>query len=98
MPSLSTALTPKPVRMMPAALALLVVGTLSMASASAQTAGTKTTSPNQGTAESESGDSKWAIGVAGGINNKVYRDFDSKASGLPLVTYENKDGHGCWAG
>lgn len=78
---------------MPAALALLVAGTLSMASASAQTADTMTTSPNQGTAESESGDSKWAIGVAGGINKKVYRDFDSKASGLPLLTYENKYVH-----
>ncbi|WP_198674594.1 MipA/OmpV family protein [Rhodoferax ferrireducens] len=93
MTSLFTALTPKPVRTMPAALALLVAGTLSMASASAQTAGTKTTSPDQGTTESESGDSKWAIGVAGGINKKVYRDFDSKASGLPLLTFENKYVH-----
>lgn len=64
-----------------------------MASASAQTAGAMTTSPDQGSAESENSDSKWAIGVAGGINKKVYRDFDNKASGLPLLTYENKYVH-----
>lgn len=93
MTSLPSALAPKFARTMPAALALLVAGTLSMAPASAQTSSTVTTSPGQGTAESQGSESKWTIGVAGGINKKVYRDFDDKASGLPLLTYENKYVH-----
>ncbi|MDR5904144.1 MipA/OmpV family protein [Franzmannia qiaohouensis] len=71
----------------PTALAILAAGTLSMASASAQTTDA---APDQGTASAESSDSQWAIGLAGGINYQVYRDFDDSVRGLPLITYENQ--------
>jgi outer membrane scaffolding protein for murein synthesis (MipA/OmpV family) len=84
---------PKPVRTLPAALAILAAGGLSMASASAQTTDALSKSSGQGRAETESSDSKWAIGLAGGMNYRVYRDFDDKVRGFPMVTYEGEYVH-----
>jgi len=60
-----------------------------MAPVFAQTTNATTTAPERGVFSAESGESKWSVGVAGGMNYKVYRDFDNKVSGLPLLTYEN---------
>jgi outer membrane scaffolding protein for murein synthesis (MipA/OmpV family) len=93
MTSLPPASAPKRIAAKPTALALLVAGTLSMASAFAQTTNAVSVAPEADASSDESGESKWAIGVAGGINKKAYRDFDNKAMGLPLLTYENKYVH-----
>jgi MipA family protein len=83
----------KPVRTLPAVLAILAAGGFSMASASGQTTETMTKSSGEGRSETESSDSKWAIGFAGGLNYRVYRDFDDKVRGFPMVTYEGEYVH-----
>lgn len=82
-----------PVRTLPVVLAILAAGGLSMASASAQTTGTMTKSYGEGRVETESSDSKWAVGFAGGMNYRVYRYFDDKVRGFPTVTYEGEYVH-----
>jgi outer membrane scaffolding protein for murein synthesis (MipA/OmpV family) len=74
-------------------LAILAAGGLPMASASAQTTGTMTKSYGEGRVETESSDSKWAVGFAGGMNYRVYRYFDDKVRGFPTVTYEGEYVH-----
>ncbi|APC19676.1 hypothetical protein BLL42_28380 (plasmid) [Pseudomonas frederiksbergensis] len=61
-----------------------------MASASTQTIDTLAKSSGERRAETEISDSKWAIGFAGGIDYRVYRDFDDKVRGFPVVTYEGE--------
>lgn len=72
------------------ALAILAVGVTSAPLASAQVSDAITAGPGQATVQAEGNDSKWGIGLAGGINYRVYRDFDNRVRGLPLITYQNK--------
>ncbi|MFJ4142716.1 MipA/OmpV family protein [Pseudomonas sp. NPDC089734] len=79
-------------RPLSALLAVLAASTLSMTSAESQAADTPA-SPGQNAVDTGSSASQWSIGLAGGKNYRVYRDFDDKIGGLPLVTYENRYVH-----
>lgn len=73
-----------------AALPILLAGIFSAPVASAQTDDTKKSATGQAMAETARGESTWGIGVAGGMQYRVYRDFDNRVRGLPMITYENK--------
>ncbi|WP_227014124.1 MipA/OmpV family protein [Enterobacter cloacae complex sp. P38RS] len=73
-----------------AALPILVAGIFSAPAAFAQTDDTKKSARGQAMAEAERSESTWGIGVAGGMQYRVYRDFDNRVRGLPMITYENK--------
>ncbi|MBB4124975.1 outer membrane scaffolding protein for murein synthesis (MipA/OmpV family) [Xanthomonas translucens] len=73
-----------------AALPILVAGIFSTPIVSAQTADTKKSSMGQAIEDAERSESRWGIGVAGGMQYRVYRDFDDRVRGLPMITYENR--------
>ncbi|HEY0286139.1 MAG TPA: MipA/OmpV family protein [Pseudomonas sp.] len=83
----------KLVRTLPATLVILAAGGLPMTSAFAQTTDTTAQSSGEGRSETDISDSKWGIGFAGGMNYRVYRDFDDKVRGFPMVTYEGEYVH-----
>ncbi|WP_234696705.1 MipA/OmpV family protein [Pseudomonas amygdali] len=73
-----------------AALPILVAGIFPTPVAWAQTDDTKKSARGQAMAEAGRSESTWGIGVAGGMQYRVYRDFDDRVRGLPMITYENK--------
>jgi outer membrane scaffolding protein for murein synthesis (MipA/OmpV family) len=60
------------------ALSVLALGICAMTSASAQDTAAAASSPP-----------RWAVGLAAGLSQRVYRDFNSQARALPLLVYEN---------
>ena len=73
-----------------AALPILVAGIFSTPVAWAQTDDTNKSARGQAMPEAGRSEPTWGIGVAGGIQYRVYRDFDDRVRGLPMITYENK--------
>lgn len=88
-----SAVSLKLVRTLPATLAILAAGGLPMTSAFSQTTDTTAKSSGEGRSEADTSNSKWAIGFAGGMNYRVYRDFDDKVRSFPMVTYEGEYVH-----
>ncbi len=90
MPLHSSLRTRRSIRLVCAVLTIPAAAAFSVSNAWAQSADILTTAPGQGTVETASGDSKWGVGLAGGISYRVYRGFDDRVRGLPLITYENE--------
>jgi outer membrane scaffolding protein for murein synthesis (MipA/OmpV family) len=88
-----SAVSLKLVRNLPATLAILAAGGLPMTAAFAQATDSTAKSSNEGQSEVDVSRSKWSIGFAGGMNERVYRDVDNKVRGFPMVTYEGEYVH-----